>query len=71
MDGPKGWVDRGGYEGSLSGGSEEGYHTFAYSTISDDTDYRVRVLAKDGREIGRLTFRARIGEPPPTQTEID
>jgi hypothetical protein len=71
MDGPKGWVDRGGYEGSLSGGSEEGYHTFAYSTISDDTDYRVRVLAKDGREIGRLTFRARIGEPPPTQIEID
>lgn len=71
MDGPKGWVDRGGYEGALSGGSEEGYHTFAYSTISDDTDYRVRVLTKDGREIGRLTFHARVGEPPEVATEID
>ncbi len=71
MDGPKGWVDRGGYEGALSGGSEEGYHTFAYSTISDDTDYRVRVLTKDGREIGRLTFHARLGEPPEVATEID
>lgn len=73
MDDPKkGWVPRNKpFETHLSGGSEEGFHTFAYSTISEDTTYRVRVLSKDDREIGRLTFDARVGEQPPALTEVD
>lgn len=73
MDDPKkGWVPRNKpFETRLSGGNEEGFHTFAYSTISEATTYRVRVLSKDDREIGRLTFDARVGEQPAPELETD
>lgn len=73
-DDPKdGWkmLGRAPFETGLSGGTEEGFHTFAYSSISDDTDYRVMVLTKDDREIGRLTFHGRIGEQPTPETDVE
>lgn len=73
MDDPKkGWTERGSpFLAGLSGGNEEGYRTFAYTTISEATAYRVRVLTEDGREIGRLTFDAKLGEQPATEIETD
>lgn len=67
-DPSRGWVTRGKpYRSALSGGSEEGYRTFAYSTVDKAGSYRVRVLTEDGREIGRHTFEASIGSPPPAR----
>lgn len=67
-----GWTTRGArYRSSLSGGNEEGYRTFAYSTLSKPGHYRVRVLTEDGREIGRKTFRFREGEAPESVEELD
>ena len=60
-----------GVAAGLSGGNEEGYRTFAYTTISEATAYRVRVLTEDGREIGRLTFDAKLGDQPATSIETD
>lgn len=73
MDDPKkGWTDRGApYPAFLSGGNEEGFRTFAYTSISEATSYRVRVLTDDDREIGRLTFDARVGEQPAPELETD
>lgn len=72
-DDPKsGWTARGSpYATSLSGGNEEGYRTFAYSTVSKPGQYRVRVLTMDGREIGRKTFTYEEGELPELETEVD
>jgi hypothetical protein len=72
-DDPKsGWTARGTpYATSLSGGNEEGYRTFAYSTMSKPGQYRVRVLTVDGREIGRKTFTYEEGELPELHTEVD
>lgn len=68
----RGWVDRGApFPAGLSGGNEEGYRTFAYTTVTEATAYRVRVLTEDGREIGRLTFDAKLGEQPEPHVEID
>jgi hypothetical protein len=73
MDDPKrGWIDRGNpYPAVLSGGNEQGFRTFAYTSIGEATSYRVRVLTEDDREIGRLTFDARIGEPPIPEVDTD
>jgi Protein of unknown function (DUF2914) len=71
-DESKGWIQRGSpFTTSLSGGNEEGYRTFAYSTVSKPGTYRVRVLTGDNREIGRDTFTFVEGETPAPQQEID
>jgi Protein of unknown function (DUF2914) len=68
----KGWQPRGApYETTLSGGNEEGFRTFAYSTLGRPGKYRVRVLTVDDREIGRKTFTFVEGESPPTATQTD
>ncbi len=64
-DPKKGWVDWGKpYATGLSGGNEEGYRTFAYTSASRDGRYRVRVLTADGREIGRKTFHIETAADP-------
>lgn len=70
-DAKRGWIDRGAFMTAVGGGGEGGWRTFAYTSVSDATSYRVRVLTDDGREIGRLTFDARLGEPPPSLVEVD
>lgn len=72
-DDPKhGWTQRGTpHATSLSGGNEEGFRTFAFSTMSHSGRYRVRVLTTDNREIGRKTFTYVEGELPPLRTELD
>jgi hypothetical protein len=72
-DDPKnGWTARGApYATGLTGGKEEGYRTFAYTTVSKPGRYRVRVLTVDGREIGRETFTYEEGELPELVTEVD
>lgn len=72
-DDPKhGWTARGTpYATGLSGGNEEGYRTFAYSTMGKPGQYRVRVLTVDGREIGRKTFTYEEGVQPELYTEVD
>jgi len=67
-----GWTPRGSaFRSSLSGGNEEGYRTFAYSTLSRPGQYRVRVLTEDDREIGRKTFTYVVGEAPESIEEVD
>ncbi|GMU59871.1 MAG: hypothetical protein AMXMBFR34_16340 [Myxococcaceae bacterium] len=72
-DDPKnGWTARGNpHATGLSGGNEEGYRTFAYSTMGKPGTYRVRVLTADGREIGRKTFTFEEGEQPALFQEVD
>lgn len=71
-DPDKGWVARGSpYTTRLSGGNEEGFRTFAYSTMGKPGKYRVRVLTMDDREIGRETFEFVEGEAGETHTEED
>lgn len=72
-DDPKnGWTARGSpYATTLSGGNEEGFRTFATSTMGRAGRYRVRVLTMDGREIGRKTFDYEEGEAPVTSTRVD
>lgn len=65
----QGWVQRGApFATSLSGGSEGGYRTFAYSTLGRPGRYRVRVLTQDDREIGRNLFTFVEGAPPALRT---
>lgn len=71
-DPDKGWTARGTpFSTSLSGGGEDGYRTYANSTMHKPGKYRVRVLTTDGREIGRKTFTFEEGESPSTEVEID
>lgn len=71
-DPDKGWTQRGNpYGTKLSGGNEEGYRTFAFSTMGKPGKYRVRVLTTDDREIGRASFHYVEGEMPATETETD
>ncbi|MFO0596989.1 MAG: DUF2914 domain-containing protein [Myxococcaceae bacterium] len=71
-DPDKGWTQRGNpYTTGLSGGNEEGFRTFAYSTMGKPGTYRVRVLTTDDREIGRASFEYVEGELPPTEVETD
>jgi hypothetical protein len=71
-DPKNGWTARGApYATGLTGGKEEGYRTFAYTTVSTPGRYRVRVLTVDGREIGRETFTYEEGELPELVTEVD
>ncbi len=71
-DPDKGWTQRGSpYATALSGGNEEGFRTFAYSTMGRAGTYRVRVLTVDEREIGRATFTFVEGESPATDAETD
>lgn len=71
-DPDKGWTQRGSpYATGLSGGNEEGFRTFAYSTMGKPGTYRVRVLTVDDREIGRATFDYVEGELPATEAETD
>ncbi len=71
-DEEKGWLERGKpFATTLSGGSEEGFRTFAYSTMGRPGKYRVRVLSMDDREIGRKTFSFVEGESPPTAIQMD
>ena len=71
-DPDKGWTQRGSpYATALSGGNEEGFRTFAYSTMGKPGTYRVRVLTVDDREIGRASFDYIEGELPPTEAETD
>ena len=61
-DDPKrGWVSRGSYKTALGRGQQgrdEGFRTFAYTTLAGPGDYRVIVRSSDDREIGRKTFEA-------------
>lgn len=71
-DPDKGWTARGNpFATGISGTGEEGYRTYANSTMSKPGKYRVRVLTTDDREIGRKTFTFEEGESPATETEID
>lgn len=71
-DSERGWTPRGSpFVTTLSGGSEEGFRTYAYSTLSRAGEYRVRVLTMDEREIGRQTFAFNEGESPPTHTRVE
>lgn len=71
-DPDKGWTQRGSpYATGLSGGNEEGFRTFAYSTMGKPGTYRVRVLTVDDREIGRASFDYVEGELPATEAEVD
>lgn len=71
-DPDRGWVKRGEpFNTRLSGGNEEGYRTFSYSTMSRPGKYRVRVLTEDGREIGRKTFAFVEGPAPAPHLEED
>ncbi len=71
-DPDKGWTQRGSpFATGLSGGGEEGFRTYANSTMGKPGTYRVRVLTMDDREIGRKTFTFEEGEAPVTETEID
>ncbi len=71
-DPSKGWTARGSpYATGLSGGGEEGFRTFAFSTMQKPGKYRVRVLTMDDREIGRETFTFEEGEPPTSEAETD
>jgi hypothetical protein len=72
-DDPKnGWTQRGNpFTTTLSGGNEEGYRTFAYSTMGKPGTYRVRVLTADDREIGRETFTFVEGAALSVHQEID
>lgn len=71
-DRQRGWVGRGApYSTSLSGGSEQGYRSYAYTTLSQPGRYRVRVLTSDGREIGRQTFAYVEGALPPLSTRVE
>ena len=71
-DPDKGWTVRGKpYRAALTGGTESGFRTFAYSTIDKAGTYRVRVLTEDGREIGRQTFDATVGATPATRESVD
>ncbi|MGV3625614.1 MAG: hypothetical protein ACO1OB_32685 [Archangium sp.] len=68
----KGWTERGSpHSTTLTGGNEEGFRTFAYSTMGKPGTYRVRVLTTDLREIGRKTFTYVEGPLPPLHTELD
>jgi hypothetical protein len=67
-----GWTVRGmPYRAQLTGGTDSGFRTFAYSTIDKPGTYRVRVLTDDGREVGRQTFDARVAEPPASRERLD
>jgi hypothetical protein len=61
-DDPKrGWVSRGSYKTALGKGQQgrdEGFRTFAYTTLAGPGEYRVIVRSSDDREIGRKTFEA-------------
>ncbi len=71
-DGDRGWIARGQpFATTLTGGSEAGFRTFAYSTLGRPGQYRVRVLTMDDREIGRTTFTFVEGDPPEKQMTID
>jgi len=72
-DDPKsGWTQRGSpYATTLSGGNEEGFRTYAFSTMGRPGTYRVRVLTVDDREIGRKSFEYVEGELPVLATDFD
>jgi hypothetical protein len=60
-DPKKGWVSRGTYKTALGKGQkgrDEGFRTFAYTTLAGPGDYRVIVRSSDDREIGRKSFEA-------------
>jgi hypothetical protein len=66
-DPQKGWTPWGKpFSTGLSGGNEEGFRTFAYTTPSRAGTYRVRVLTADDREIGRETFDVKLSAEPVT-----
>jgi hypothetical protein len=74
-DPAKGWTPWGKpFSTTLSGGNEEGFRTFAYTTPSRSGTYRVRVLTADDREIGRETFEIEVSKEPvtvPLEEEVD
>jgi hypothetical protein len=68
-DPKKGWVSRGSSTHALGkgqGGREEGFRTYAYTTLAGPGEYRVIIRSSDGREIGRKTFEAVRDERPET-----
>ena len=71
-DQSRGWVSWGPpVELPLTGGNETGYRTFSKSHLSHEGTYRVRVLTKDGREIGRESFEYARGAEPHLAEVID
>jgi len=71
-DDSKGWMDWGKpFSTKLSGGNEEGFRTFAFTTIRHPGKYRVHVLTADGREIGRDTFEVELIEDVTSRTLVE
>jgi hypothetical protein len=65
LDPKAGWTAWGKpFSTSLTGGNEEGFRTFAYTTPARSGSYRVRVLTADDREIGRETFEVEVSKVP-------
>jgi hypothetical protein len=75
-DDPKrGWVSRGSYKTALGKGEQgrdEGFRTFAYTTLAGPGDYRVIVMSSDDREIGRKSFEVvkDLGSDPIVQSIV-
>ncbi len=66
-DEKRGWTSRGSSTHQLGRGQqgrEEGFRTYAYTTLAGDGEYRVIIRSSDGREIGRKTFEARKDTKP-------
>ncbi|MDX2012065.1 MAG: hypothetical protein SFW67_17865 [Myxococcaceae bacterium] len=69
---PDGWVALGPPQPEpLHGGMDEGFRVFAARPLTHAGDYRVRLLAEDGREIGRRAFTFAPGAPPRSQSGVD
>lgn len=74
-DDPKrGWVElvgKGGrFSPPISGGSEEGWFTWATTRACHEGTYRVSVLADD-REVGRKSFQVDLVDDPSTRLTVD
>lgn len=60
-DPKRGWISRGSSSHALGRGQQgrdEGFRTFAYTTLAGPGTHRVIIRSSDGREIGSKTFEA-------------
>lgn len=71
-DPARGWTALGtGFVTGLSGGNEQGYRLFAYTTPARSGAYRVRVLTADGREIARERFEVLVSSAPVSRILVE
>jgi hypothetical protein len=70
--GADGWVALGPPQAEpLHGGMDEGFRVFTSRPLTARGDYRVRLLAEDGREVGRRAFTFTPGPAPPGRSGVD